>query len=176
MVDRLPRPPASGPPDETFDREIGIGGITRFLVVLTAGCVIVGVAMFGLYKFFQARETAKDKPPSPLVDRSVPRLPPEPRLQAAPEAELAAMRAEEQAILTSFGWVDEKAGVARIPIDAAMDLLLQRGLPARAAAPAPIVPISGWTPVPAHTPATSSGTKSEHDQHPTPQRTPGGGH
>jgi len=119
---------------ESFDREIGIGGITRFLVALTIGCVLTAIAMFGLYKFFQAREAAKDEPPSPLVDRSVPRLPPEPRLQVAPERELAAMRAEHRAILESYGWVDEAAGVARIPIASAMDMVLARGLPARAAA------------------------------------------
>jgi hypothetical protein len=37
------------------------------------------------------------------------------------------MNQEDQ--LNSYGWVDEKAGVARIPIDRAMDLLVQRGVP-----------------------------------------------
>jgi len=135
-----PRPP--GRHDEPFDREIGIRGITRFLVALTVGCVVTAIAVFGLYKFLQSRQVAQDAPLSPLVDRSVPRLPPEPRLQVAPERELAAMRAEQQAVLESFGWVDETAGVARIPIDVAMDWLLVRGLPARAAAGDPVTPPS----------------------------------
>ncbi len=31
----------------------------------------------------------------------------------------------------SYGWVDQPAGVVRIPIDRAMELLAQRGLPTR---------------------------------------------
>jgi hypothetical protein len=41
------------------------------------------------------------------------------------------MRAAEDKILNGYGWVDREHGVARIPIDRAIDLLAQRGLPAR---------------------------------------------
>jgi hypothetical protein len=54
---------------------------------------------------------------------------PEPRLQVAPAVDLAAWRAREDAVLNSYGWIDQKAGVVRIPIDRAMDLIVQRGLP-----------------------------------------------
>jgi len=37
------------------------------------------------------------------------------------------MNQEKQ--LRSYGWVDEKDGVARIPIERAMELIVQRGLP-----------------------------------------------
>jgi hypothetical protein len=37
----------------------------------------------------------------------------------------------EEKSLYSYGWVDEKAGIVRIPIERAMDLLVQRGLPVR---------------------------------------------
>ena len=165
-----PRPP--GHHDEPFDREIGIRGITRFLVALTVGCVVTAIAVFGLYKFLQSRQVAQDAPPSPLVDRSVPRLPPEPRLQVAPERELAAMRAEQQAVLESFGWVDETAGVARIPIDVAMDWLLVRGLPARAAAGDPVMP----APLAAPAPAASHPLRSAPPPQPVTPPSPGGGH
>lgn len=39
------------------------------------------------------------------------------------------MNQEDQ--LNSYGWVDEKSGVARIPIERAMELTVQRGLPVR---------------------------------------------
>ena len=39
------------------------------------------------------------------------------------------MRAREDAVLTTYGWVDRNTGVARIPIERAMDLLVERGLP-----------------------------------------------
>lgn len=54
-----------------------------------------------------------------------------PLLQLAPEVDLQAFRAREDAELTTYGWIDRTAGVVRIPIDRAMELIAQRGLPAR---------------------------------------------
>jgi hypothetical protein len=41
------------------------------------------------------------------------------------------IRVREDGLLDSYGWVDENAGTVRIPIERAMDLLVQRGLPVR---------------------------------------------
>lgn len=41
------------------------------------------------------------------------------------------LKASETEQLNSYGWVDEQAGYVHIPIDRAMDLVLQQGLPAR---------------------------------------------
>ncbi len=57
---------------------------------------------------------------------------PEPRLQAEPVQDLQTWRAAEDHLLHSYGWIDQNAGVVRIPIERAMDLLATRGLPARA--------------------------------------------
>jgi hypothetical protein len=54
-----------------------------------------------------------------------------PHLQISPPEDLAAFRAREDAELNTYGWINRTAGVARIPIDRAMDLVLQRGLPER---------------------------------------------
>jgi len=50
-------------------------------------------------------------------------IPPEPRWQSDPAADLAAERARERALLHGYAWVDREAGVARIPIDRAMAIL-----------------------------------------------------
>jgi hypothetical protein len=42
-------------------------------------------------------------------------------------AELAKFRAAVQAKLDALGWVDQKAGMARIPVSTAMALIAQRG-------------------------------------------------
>ena len=55
------------------------------------------------------------------------RQPPAPRLQTLPAQDLAAVRAEEDRTLTTYGWVDEQAGIVRIPIDEAMKILAERG-------------------------------------------------
>ena len=54
-----------------------------------------------------------------------------PRLQVSPPADLEAFRAREAAQLNDYGWVNKTAGVVRLPIERAMELVLQRGLPAR---------------------------------------------
>lgn len=54
-----------------------------------------------------------------------------PHLQLSPHADLVVLRAREDAELTNYGWINRPAGVVRLPIDRAMDLLLQRGLPTR---------------------------------------------
>ena len=54
-----------------------------------------------------------------------------PHLQLQPEVDLKRFRASEEEELNSYGWVNRTAGVVRIPIAQAMDLLLQRGLPTR---------------------------------------------
>ena len=52
-------------------------------------------------------------------------------MQTDPLQELQTLHAEEDAVLNSYGWVDRKAGVVRIPVQRAIELLAQRGLPAR---------------------------------------------
>jgi hypothetical protein len=61
--------------------------------------------------------------------------PPAPRLQTDSTPELAEMRAQEDAELHSYGWVDRQNGVIRIPIDEAMRLMLERGYPVRPSVP-----------------------------------------
>jgi hypothetical protein len=56
-------------------------------------------------------------------------MPPAPRLQVDPPADLAAFRAAEATALTSYAWEDRAAGVVRIPIDRALALTAERGLP-----------------------------------------------
>ena len=57
---------------------------------------------------------------------------PSPHLQLNPAKDLAAFRRQEDAELGGYGWIDRQAGTVRIPINRAIDLLAQRGLPARA--------------------------------------------
>jgi hypothetical protein len=60
-----------------------------------------------------------------------------PHLQIVPAMNLEDFRAKEEAELNSYGWINRTAGVVRIPIARAMDLLLERGLPVRAGTNAP---------------------------------------
>lgn len=55
--------------------------------------------------------------------------PPPPRLQTHVSAELATLRAAETAQLSGYAWADRPAGTVRIPIDRALALIAERGLP-----------------------------------------------
>jgi len=56
---------------------------------------------------------------------------PEPRLEANERTELNGFRSEEDQKLNTYGWVDQKEGVVHIPIEQAMQIVAQRGLPVR---------------------------------------------
>ncbi|HVO69707.1 MAG TPA: hypothetical protein VMT24_06660 [Aggregatilineaceae bacterium] len=59
------------------------------------------------------------------------RLEATPTPAVTPGEALKELRATEDALLTTYGWVDRKNGIVHIPIDRAIDLLAQRGLPTR---------------------------------------------
>jgi FtsZ-interacting cell division protein ZipA len=101
--------------------------------------VIVAIVLLVLAWMFRRMETAArraDPPPSPVADDQVP---PPPRLQTAPAADLAQMRREDQHVLSSYAWTDREQRKVRIPIDRAMEILVQRGFPEPA--PPPPAPI-----------------------------------
>ena len=113
------------------ESDVNIRAIFGFGLALIAVAVVVHVLIFGLFQLFEARDGVKVAAKYPLAASQGHREPPEPRLQTDPRQDLADMRAKEDEVLGSYGWVDKNAGVVRIPIDAAMKLTLERGLPAR---------------------------------------------
>jgi hypothetical protein len=60
-----------------------------------------------------------------------PRRAPAPRLQTSPSIDLETLRKQDEGMLHQYGWIDREAGVVRIPIERAMELVVQRGLPVR---------------------------------------------
>jgi hypothetical protein len=113
------------------DSDVNIAGILAFAVGLIVVAAIVLVAMWLLFRFFDVREARQNTIAYPLAVQQEQRLPPEPRLQTNPRQDLQDFRAAEHDILTTYGWVDKNAGTVRIPIDEAIKLTLQKGLPAR---------------------------------------------
>lgn len=110
--------------DDASPWTIGRFGLILLVVVIVSGGVLVG-----LFSLLESRAASFDRPLSPLVD--VQPTPPGPLLQPDPAMDWATMRAEQEALLGGYGWVDQEDGVVRIPIDAAIDRLLEEGLPAR---------------------------------------------
>ena len=104
----------------------------RPIVVTAIALLIVIVGTFGVVRVLdtvlRTREAARSTPASPLADYA-PSEPPAPRLQHDPRGDLAALRAREETLLRTYGWVDRQAGRVRIPVERAMALLEERGAP-----------------------------------------------
>ena len=128
-------------------RDLGAGGILYFLLALAVGTSICMAGVRGVYSFLDHRERASQPQMSPLmadVPAGVPKdtlhIPPgypqtafpSPRLEEDERGQLNGIRLNWDNTLYSYGWADQPAGTVRIPIDRAMDLLVQRGLPVHA--------------------------------------------
>ena len=120
------------------ERDVNVIAITRFGIGLALTVAVAMVALWGLFDYFKKQVSAAvgEAPGALVVNTS--QLPPQPRLQASPRADLREMRAGEEQVLDHYGWVDHPGGVVRIPIQRAMDILARKGLPARAQAPPPL--------------------------------------
>lgn len=106
------------------DSRFSVRVATAALCVLSLVVIVVGAALWLLKQEFESAVTA---PPAetPVLEESVDAA----RLQRDPARDLAQLRARHQQILTSTAWVDREAGTARIPIERAMDMLVQEGWP-----------------------------------------------
>lgn len=133
-------------PGTGFERQdLGSRPIYGFLVSLAIIGVLVYFTVWGIFHVLDTYFTKHENPPSPMVQqevstptRAVPegypeKVFPEPRLETNERGEINDFRLGEEQTLNSYGWVDQNAGVARIPITEAMKLIAQRGLPTRPA-------------------------------------------
>jgi hypothetical protein len=132
-------------------RDIGVAGVLYFLLGLLVFGLIICFLMTGLYDSLDKRTEAQQAPVSPLVTNAptdTRHLPvyykdylkqnfPNPQLELDERTELNDQRLKEEQTLSTYDYVDQKAGTVRIPIDRAMQLIAQRGLPARPQATVP---------------------------------------
>ena len=98
-----------------------------FLLSLAIGMIVLAVIMHACIAsglFYLKRHLTQTKPKnidaSLVAGRS---LPPAPRLQRNPPHDYSQYRSQQDQQLSSYGWVDKKTGVARIPIQRAMEIL-----------------------------------------------------
>ena len=113
------------------ESDVNVSAILGFGAGLAAMTIAVFFVVWLLFVYFDRRERPTAPPAYPLAAGQDLRLPPEPRLQAAPREDLRALRAREDALLTDYQWVDKAVGTVRIPIAEAMRLTVERGLPSR---------------------------------------------
>src|SRR5712691_11850012 len=98
--------------------------VAGFLLLSIAICFL---GIWGLLHLFANQRKAHEAL-RPKVSEQRNEFPP-PRLQVDASADLIKSRAAAEAKLHSYGWIDREARVARIPIERAMQLTVERGLP-----------------------------------------------
>jgi hypothetical protein len=123
-----PNPPGAQYEHTDIDTAVGY----KFALWLTVAMAISVAIVYGTFWFFEGRQQSTDALTQryPLAAGRE-KAPPVPNLQTQPFQDVYLLRKGEAAKLESYGWVDKEGGIARIPIDRAMELTIQRGLPAR---------------------------------------------
>ena len=112
-------------------RDVNTRAIAYSVAVLLVLVIASMLTMHWLFDYFSATQTLG---PTASPFTNVRQLPPEPRLQVHPVEDLNRVRQSQEELLNSYGWADRGTGKVRIPIDRAMDLILERGLPTRPSA------------------------------------------
>jgi hypothetical protein len=120
--------------------DVDASSLLKYGFVLVVTTAVVVVLLWRLYFVFVAREAARQPPPPILKVDPEAMTVPLPNLQSQPTLDLTAFRAREDGVLHSYGWVDKEKGVVRIPIEEAMRIVLERGLPPAAPVPPPARP------------------------------------
>jgi len=135
-------------PETGFERE---DLSTRGVFVFMIGLAIIGVTIYfiivGMYSFLDKYERAQMTTASPLVTSKGPasrvvtqedmdkafRDNGAPMLEKDERGQFKDFLLKQEDQLNSYGWVNQQAGVAHIPIERAMELIVERGLPVRPA-------------------------------------------
>lgn len=128
--------------------DVDVSGVAKFVVGLTVLGVVVFVLMWGMFRFLETQEEEKTPKPGPMAMSPQERLPPAPRLQAAPgfgvklengewvplekrepEAEYRVLREQWERDLKCSAEQASSVRAGCVPIDQAMQKVL--GLPSR---------------------------------------------
>ena len=132
--------------------DVKVTGIIVFLVSLAILVAVCGVVTYGMGKLINARMDRQDGPTSKWARdsdkevRQLGNLPSSPELQnkiaqvtqsfPTPRVQtddgnqdVADLHAREDLLLENYTWVDQSQGKVRIPIERAMQIIAQKGLP-----------------------------------------------
>lgn len=118
--------------------------ILVFLAILGVATALVYVIILGVEVGLKKMDDMNPQQPATAIDTG-PKLPPEPRLQGAPEPDpdkpgkvrssmlplddMAAYKEKINKQAAAYGWVDQQGGVAHIPIERAKQIIAEKGLP-----------------------------------------------
>ena len=98
-------------------------------LALLVAVVLVVIGMYGLYR----NRTPEDTQPGEETEMAISVHPDMKNvsLEARQPEQLQQYKQEQQELLESYGWTDDAKTKARIPVDRAISILAERGLPVR---------------------------------------------
>jgi hypothetical protein len=105
-------------------RDLRIGVLFGSLAALTLLVLLAALGMKVLESVADARARARETAPSPMMETDV--TPPGPRLESSSGQVLRQLHAEEAAELGGYAWIDRESGIARLPIERAMEIIAER--------------------------------------------------
>ena len=130
-----PNPP--GAKYEHTDIDVNVG--YKFALWLSVAMLISIGIVYGTFWFFERQERSANQQAQkyPLAATRPARTAPTPNLQTQPFNDVYKLREAENQKLTGYGWVDKDGGITHIPVDRAMEVMLQRGFASRPDGPDP---------------------------------------
>jgi len=131
--------------DTGFEHEdLSPKGVFYFMGGVGVLGLVIYFILIGMYRFLDNYDKTHQGPANPMaatagmdpqsmsyrqMQEQAQQTFPKPVLEHSEQTQYLEELKKENEVLGSYDWVDKNNGVARIPIDRAMDLLAQRGLP-----------------------------------------------
>jgi hypothetical protein len=110
--------------------DINLKAIGAWLIVFFVGALVVHAALFWWLDDMNGSATLDEAKQGKTRARSAMQAPRDfPKLQITPKADWESYLTQQQQQLNSYGWIDRTAGVARIPIKEAIDIIAKSGMP-----------------------------------------------
>jgi hypothetical protein len=119
-------------------------GVFYFMGGVAVLGVVIYFLLIGMYRYLDNYDRTHQPPANPMaattgvdpqtmnykqiLDQAQQTFP-KPVLEHSEQTQYVEELKKENEVLGSYDWVDQKNGVVRIPIDRAMDLVAQQGLP-----------------------------------------------
>lgn len=127
--------------DVSFEStDVNTGTILVYLLYLAIAVAIAAVVSVFIFRFTMSHAASSETTMPPSHEGVGPTMPPEPRLQGVPghgtdpQEDLRRKNADDQSANEQYGWIDRQGGIAQIPVEDAMKIIVSKGLPN---APAP---------------------------------------
>jgi hypothetical protein len=113
-------------------RDANVRGVFNFLMFLSALLAIAALLCWGLFRHF-SRQNVGTASVSSFAGTG--QAPPGHQLQVNPREDWLKYHEQQEQSLETYAWENRGAGIVRVPIERAMELLLQKGLPVQTGTP-----------------------------------------